>query len=248
MSDIFHLLSIVSNEDVKELLKFIQKHKSKFTWDSKIVDLVSKAIRKNDTHIFDLVIKYDIDLRNMTLNHSTILSVASNCGKVTIVEKLLKENIITSFDPEQKNSALLACFRLDPLTDDNIKCAKLLIKAGAYINKRRKADNLIAYQMSKLLVESITRSKQESIIRLVSPSPNIKFEVKKLPTLFVNIVDGSKITVHILTDVNIEEPLPNEITSGHILPKDIISTIPLAREIICNITTDGTNSFVSIYL
>ena len=247
MSDIFHLLSIVSNEDVKELLKFIQKHKSKFTWDSKIVDLVSKAIRKNDTHIFDLVIKYNIDLSDMTLHHSTILSVASSHDKVTIVEKLLKENIIASFGPEQKNSALLACFDCGPLTDDKIKCAELLIEADAHI-KHLTSNNSIAYQISKLLTESVTRSKQESIIRLVSPSPNIKFEVKKLPTLFVNIVDGSKITVHILTDVNIEEPLPNEITSGHILPKDIISTIPLAREIICNITTDGTNSFVTIYL
>ena len=250
-------LLIASNANKESLLAFIKEHKDdcKFTFDSPIADILSKAIRTDNLIIFDQIMLHTFDINALTSGNSTPILIASLYGKVEFLTKLLQKNADISYHPRLNKSALSNCFCSD-MGQNNFKCAELLIIAGAGIEELKTKHNM-EYQMScyiKQKLDEIPKQVElkhdQKVIRIVSDNRCIKSELKLLRSQFLTILchDAKDIAqMGTYTNTYIELPISGEKILKHILPEGIIVngkplTVPLIVRIFSNITLDDNTT------
>lgn len=223
-----HFIRVVSEDDFKIIMKFVEKNEGEIKFTSPIANLLRLTIRGNDFVTFDTILKYDIDVNVFAnSNQSSSLIIASYLGLPNFVERLLEKKADVSLRDKDDDTALSACFKRC-LTDDQIKCAKLLIKAGSDIECLNKQGDNKSYHIALLLKENLRLenslalnpieankpSDDPLLIRAVTTNPNAKVQKKIIlsPTLYFNI-DSITST----ENMTIELPMPGEKIIGHML-------------------------------
>lgn len=258
------------SSDLVELIYFINNHHpaSNLNFDSKITDLLSLAIRNDDSNTFDRIMKYNFDINATTSHGYTLIRIASSHCKIEFVIKLLQKNVDISFDTERQMSALSGCFSSE-MTDVNVKCAELLIRAGSDIEHLKDINNA-GYHLSKLIKQKIdsesatpnpnpnpnSNSTDKKVIRIITFNQSIKFETKFISdACFVYMVDNVRKLITTSVNMQIEIPVCGEKIIGHLLPEGtIIGSVPLTKPMLCKfafVTTCSDNkldSWESIYL
>lgn len=128
-------------------------------FSSPLTDVLIKMIERNDSKPFEYILEQNVSLNDLDSTYAiTPLMYASQRGKVEFVEKLLLKGVdvdrIINKNVAALNYALI--HRIDGDGKGNhIKCAKLLIKAGA--NIEFVSNNTNAYEMATLLKNEIER-------------------------------------------------------------------------------------------
>ena len=165
---IANLLHTLSTTDLDVIIKFLEKNKdTSISIIQPISDLLSLIIRKADPVTFDTIMKYDIDVDAFTVTGTTPLIIASYHGLPYFIEKLLQKGAKVSLCKKNGNSALSICLT-PPLTDNKIRCARLLIKAGSDIEHfNNQKDNQIMSHVALLLKEIIALEKPPGVIRTI---------------------------------------------------------------------------------
>ncbi|HLX53148.1 MAG TPA: ankyrin repeat domain-containing protein [Aquella sp.] len=160
------LFRVLSDEDIDALIKFIEKnkHTTEIGITSPVSDLLRATIRQNDSAMFDILLKYNLDIDAFPTNGSPALIAASYIGLPYFVEKLLQKGANILLCDEDNDTALSACLN-ESLTDGRIKCARLLIKVGFDIEYLNNPTSNQAYQIALLLKENeLFLSKSQTVV------------------------------------------------------------------------------------
>ena len=126
---------------------------------SLLIDVLITAIETNDSKTFECLLEKNINLNDLSKSYSlTPLMYASQRGKVEFVEKILLKGVDANGIVNNNSSALN--YTLISKIDNggnHIKCAKLLIKAGANIESV--STNKDAHEIATMLKNEIEREK-----------------------------------------------------------------------------------------
>ena len=175
---------------------------------SSLTDVLVETIINNDDKSFEYLLEQSINLNEIDKKYAlTPIMRASQEGKVHMVEKLLSKGADISNNSRSVSALTCALSKIDN-TGNHIKCAKLLLKAGADIESV--SSNAYAYEIATLLKSEVDRenivTNKESETCIINDNLEIYVTNDGIKVSFPQKIENKKLVIKMLHNRN--DPIP----------------------------------------